>query len=249
MLVEALLARDRDRVFFTLASSSGATQPPCNSGAPPAVSMPVSAPDIPISEICEAFTEDKHHGQTSQRASLVPRTLKPLTKSDLKRTLQCENPCACCCHDTRLTRATPYWGSSWFGNLYLPRSFFHRSFASCNVQTCRRTHKSCQLAKIKFFFPSWFLSVEMKIRLEAFPVHFYLQTPRRVPNMSPIFRCVVRMDIEGVRKLLVSGEASVNDVNEEGWGVLHVCFQTESKMHYLSSPALVCRTPYFKPFL
>ncbi len=35
------------------------------------------------------------------------------------------------------------------------------------------------------------------------------------------------MNIDGVRGLLGSGEASVNDVDTEGWGVLHVCFQTK----------------------
>ncbi|PSS01013.1 hypothetical protein PHLCEN_2v4088 [Hermanssonia centrifuga] len=208
----AVLAYNQDRLYcmFALSPSSGVVQPFPNPGAPTAVSTPV--PDIPVSEGREASAEGQSHGQST----LAPRTSRRLTAKDIKETLQCESPCGCCCHDKRLTRATPYWGTSWFGNLYLPRSFFHRSLISCNVQTCRRTQKNRHIANIKWFFPLWFVAVDMKIRLKAFPVHFCLQTPRRVPRTSPIFRCIRRMDINDVRGLLVSGEASVNDVDEVG---------------------------------
>ncbi|PSR72678.1 hypothetical protein PHLCEN_2v11452 [Hermanssonia centrifuga] len=165
----------RDPGILMLAASSGAVQPPVNPSALPAVSMLV--PDIPVSEGHETSTEGQSHGQTLQLISFAPRISRPLTTKGIKEPLRCEIPCECCCHDTRLTHATPYWGSSWFGNLYLPRSFFHRSFASCNVQTCRRTQKNRQIAKIKFFFPSWFIAVDMNIRLETFPVHFLLADP------------------------------------------------------------------------
>lgn len=238
----AILAYNQDRMYCMLSSisSSNIDPQPSNPCALPAVPMPV--PAIPVSDACKGSDGGRPLRQTSQSISVAPRTSRPLTVKDLKEPLQCETPCECCCHDTRLTRATPYWGSSWFGNLYLPRSFFHRSFASCNVQTCRRTQKNRQIAKIKFFFPSWFIAVDMKIRLEVFPVHFCLwQTPRRVPGTSPIFRCIKRMDIDGVRGLLGSGEASVNDVDENGWGVLHVCFQTKLSIYFSFSALARCR--------
>ncbi|PSS01010.1 hypothetical protein PHLCEN_2v4085 [Hermanssonia centrifuga] len=167
-------------------------------------------PPIMSGRPSEASHSEDHSMPTTQRKG-----------AGNSKPLQCENPCECCCHDTKLTRASPPWLAPLFGNLYLPCSFFRRSLTSCNIQTCRRTQKNRQIAKIKFFFPSWFIAVDMKIRLQVFPVHLCLQTPRRVPRTSPIFRCIQRIDIEGVKELLVSGKASVNDVDERGWSVLH----------------------------
>ncbi len=244
----AILAYNQDRMYCMLSSisSSNVDRQSSNPCAPPAVPMPVS--DIPVSDDCEGSSGGRPLRRTSQSISVAPRMSRPLTMKDLKEPLQCETPCECCCHDTRLTHATPYWGSSWFGNLYLPRCFFHRSFTCCNVQTCRRTQKNRQIAKIKWFFPSWFIAVDMKIRLQAFPVHFCLQTPRRVPETSPIFGCIQRMDIDGVRGLLGSAEASVNDVDEDGWAVLHVCSQTEMSI-YFSSPASARCIPNLRLFI
>ncbi|PSR77195.1 hypothetical protein PHLCEN_2v8024 [Hermanssonia centrifuga] len=77
------------------------------------------------------------------------------------------------------------------------------------------------MTTLKYFFPSWFIAVDMKIRLESFPVQFCLQTPRRVSHTSPLFLAIAHSDIEGVRELLLSHRASVNDVDPHGRGVLH----------------------------
>ncbi len=213
------IAYNQDKIFFRLASSPDFTKLPADSRQ----SHPRSIPESDVSASAHSMPRD----QELNRISVAPRTSRPLTTNNLKLPLQCEDPCECCCHDASLTRASPHWLAPLIGNLYLPRSFFHWSFSSCNVPTCRRTRRTRQIAKIKLFFPSWFIAVDMKIRLQTFPVYFCLQTPRRIPDTSPIFICIRGLDIEGTRRLLVSGEASVNDVDEHGFGVLHVRSQTK----------------------
>ncbi len=210
----AAIAHNQDKIFNMLASSPEATRSPDNS-------LPTLPVTVLMSDVhrCQASVEEQHPNQIFDSIT-VPHISRRLTTGDLP--LKCGIRCKCCCHDIRLTRASPYWLAPFFGNLFLPRSFFHRSFSSCSLQTCRRTQKIRQMAKVKFFFPSWFIAVDMKIRLQAFPVHFCLQTPRRVPDTSPIFRCIMRMDIEGLKDLLVSGQASINDLDGDGYGVLHV---------------------------
>ncbi len=180
----------------------------------------------------ESSAQSRHFDSPSP----TPDIGNPLTHTQLARShphcercpsaselpLQCHNACECRCHDTTLTRASPYILAPVFGNLFLPRSFFYWSFASCDVQTCRRRQRNCQMTTLKYFFPSWFIAVDMKIRLESFPVQFCLQTPRRVSRTSPLFLAIAHSDIEGVRELLLSHRGSVNDVDPHGRGVLHV---------------------------
>jgi hypothetical protein len=51
---------------------------------------------------------------------------------------------------------------------------------------------------------------------------FKLSMPRTIPNDSPIFKICRTGDIVGVRDILSSRQASVFDIDSEGWTLLHV---------------------------
>jgi hypothetical protein len=51
-----------------------------------------------------------------------------------------------------------------------------------------------------------------------------LRTFNLRPGWSPIFEYASRGDLQGVRRLIEDGLASPNDVDPDGWTVLHVSF-------------------------
>ncbi|KAI0690963.1 hypothetical protein BC835DRAFT_1362314, partial [Cytidiella melzeri] len=54
------------------------------------------------------------------------------------------------------------------------------------------------------------------------PFYVSIHTPRFVRNDAPIWRFILRADVDGLRELFLSGEASVHDVDEDGDTVLSV---------------------------
>lgn len=78
------------------------------------------------------------------------------------------------------------------------------------------------VSQVKWFLPTWFVYVEKMIQLSVFPVDFRIQTPRMVEWSSPVLSSAWKMDINAVDLLLKSGQATINDVNPHGDGLLHV---------------------------
>ena len=62
-----------------------------------------------------------------------------------------------------------------------------------------------------------------------------LQTYNVRPEWSPIFARASRGDMEGVRSLLEEGLASLNDVDPEGWTVLHVCLSSFTTFFFIDT--------------
>ncbi|KAI0686921.1 hypothetical protein BC835DRAFT_425389 [Cytidiella melzeri] len=69
-----------------------------------------------------------------------------------------------------------------------------------------------------WYFPSWMIRVEAQI---LSPFYLSIHTPRYVRSDAPIWRLILSEDVDGMRELFRSGEASVHDVDEGGRTVLH----------------------------
>jgi hypothetical protein len=82
-----------------------------------------------------------------------------------------------------------------------------------------------------------------------------LQTFHLRPGWSPIFEYVNHGDLQGVLNLIHNGFASPNDVDQEGWTVLHVGFVYSPNMMYqpiliyFSLQLLLINSPYANCFL
>ncbi|KAI0690958.1 hypothetical protein BC835DRAFT_1362269, partial [Cytidiella melzeri] len=62
-----------------------------------------------------------------------------------------------------------------------------------------------------------------KVEAQVFsPFYLSIRTPRFVRSDAPIWQLILRADVDGVRELFLSGEASVHDVDEDGDTVLYV---------------------------
>ncbi len=81
---------------------------------------------------------------------------------------------------------------------------------------------------VKYYFPSWFVQIEMDLRFEALPVHFYIRTPRIVSRLSMYvwhWKFHWNADPKRFRQLLASRLLTVNDIDEQGRSLLHVRVQ------------------------
>lgn len=50
-----------------------------------------------------------------------------------------------------------------------------------------------------------------------------LKTLRVLPSDAEIFRLVSIGDLEGIKTVFSNGQASVNDIDDQRWSLLHVC--------------------------
>lgn len=140
--------------------------------------------------------------------------------------LGCLKDCSCRCHHRSIIRS-PRYLSNYLGDIFLGASnlpFCFSALIRCNEQTCRRSRSSS--TELKYFFPSWvsrvMMSFSVSFTLQMLPLNVCLQSRRTIPYDSPILVCVQEGNIDGVRSLLRSGEASLNDVDPYGLGLLYV---------------------------
>lgn len=74
---------------------------------------------------------------------------------------------------------------------------------------------------IKYYFPSWFKQINVEIRVEnQSSIHFSLRIPRMVRRRD--LSWLRKATVDEVRAKLWSRELTVNDVDSNGFTVLHV---------------------------
>lgn len=140
--------------------------------------------------------------------------------------LQCLKNCSCRCHYRSVIRSPRYF-SNYLGDFFFRVSNVPWCFSplvQCNEQSCRRSIGSS--AELRYFLPSWLsgsiASFNVNFILRMLPLNICLQTRQTIPYDSPILVCVQERDTEGIRSLLRSGRASLNDVDPYGLGLLYV---------------------------
>lgn len=148
--------------------------------------------------------------------------------------LRCFEECPCRCHYRTVVRS-PRLLSECLGDFFLGCSSLPWSLSSyvqCDEQSCRRSRSS--MMELRYFLPSWFsyavarFSVNFSLRL--LPLNVCLQTRQTIPYDSPILVCTQDGDIEGMRRLLRLGAASLNDVDPYGLGLLYVSMPSPKAM-------------------
>lgn len=164
-----------------------------------------------------AHSENSQPHRPRYRASVTVSKATPLT---------CLAECPCRCHYRSVIRS-PRHLSNYLGDLFLGCSnlpWCFAGFARCNEQTCRRSRSSA--AELKYFLPPWYsyavANFGIRFTFRMFPLSVCLQTRQTIPYDSPILVSVQEGDIEGMRRILRSGTASLNDVDPYGLGLLYV---------------------------
>ncbi|KAJ3555003.1 hypothetical protein NM688_g2812 [Phlebia brevispora] len=131
--------------------------------------------------------------------------------------IRCQLNCPCRCHK-RTIPIVPRQLIPWVGGLYVPPSLFSALASSstpCDDPSCKR--RQSDLFTIKYYLPSWFAEVTADIRLKVFPVHFCIRTQRVVKSLA-----YLNTDsLDDIRRKLSSRELTVNDVQPNGFTVLH----------------------------
>lgn len=140
--------------------------------------------------------------------------------------LQCFEGCSCRCHRRAVIRS-PRSMSGLVGDVFIGYSNLPWSLSglvACTEQTCRRSQRI--KADMAHFSPPWvgqvIGSLTVSVRLRWLPLNIHVRSRQVIPYDSPITMCVQQGDLDGARKLLLSGEASVNDVDPYGLGLLYV---------------------------
>lgn len=107
----------------------------------------------------------------------------------------------------------------WFGNIRIHEAMVTSLISWtrwCDDHECVQTRESLSL--VKWYLPSWFGKIHAEVALQSFPLHFVIQTPRFVASLGVLGD----ISFEALKMKLWTRELTVNDVDAEGFSVLHV---------------------------
>ena len=136
--------------------------------------------------------------------------------------LGCLRGCACRCHFRSVIRS-PRLLSNFLGDIMLGSSnlpWAVSRFSKCDEQTCRRMRYP--ETEVKYILPSWFGNAVASFRadfaIRFLPLSIHIRTLNTIRYDSPILVCTQEGNLEGIMKLLQSGDASLYDVDPYGLG-------------------------------
>lgn len=130
--------------------------------------------------------------------------------------------CICACHrPSSEICPIPSWLNPWLGKANIPRTLPASLVPSwfpcqCDNPYCLKNQQ--KTPTVRYYPPAWFAHVEASIRFEAFPVHFYIQTPRVVPSLSYL----LNISFNEFQIKLSTRELTLHDIEPNGRSVLHV---------------------------
>jgi hypothetical protein len=148
-----------------------------------------------------------------------PRSLTRSTKADpLSSEPRCMGWCSCRCHRI-LNLKSPQALSSSVGDVTIR---FRAERSGCNESSCTRRNKSTTI--ITYRFPKWLTNsaIHFSLASTALSVQSNLKTLRIIPDSAEIFGAVSTGDLLGMQRLFELGKASVHDVDQHNWTLLHV---------------------------
>lgn len=87
---------------------------------------------------------------------------------------------------------------------------------------CKRRSKSTTI--ITYRFPKWLTNsaIHFSLASSALSTQCNLTTLRIIPDSAEIFGAVSTGDLVGIQRLFQEGRASIYDVDERNWTLLHV---------------------------
>jgi hypothetical protein len=131
----------------------------------------------------------------------------------------------------QLILSTPY--RTFFGTVYYRTQVIQKQFAVDDETAEQRETKKT----IVFYPASWFRRLGMRYGFNAMASYrhgswqYGLRPVHAVPDNSLILRFCETGNVDAVREMFISGQASIYDTNSRGWSLLHVslwrCFDAK----------------------
>ncbi len=139
---------------------------------------------------------------------------------------KCERFCRCKCHVQKQV-GLPQWTKAVVGSLY--GSFTGSAMPGppeCDYARCRQS--GAYSTQLSYIFPSWLMGKSVSVsgtwsKLSGPAVTWTLRMPRVIPDQNRIWSLVEAGSVANVRKAFENNEASIHDVDEAGFTLLHVC--------------------------
>ena len=148
--------------------------------------------------------------------------LSAVISGRVKNARLCPRDCLCPSHSRALYK-TPQLLQYVTGRLFLGYNGRPVVRKQC-LSSCRQ--RESEAIQMTYFFPRWFvqraISVSMNNGLLGTPT-FNIKIRRLVPEMSNLFSLSRYGDVDGLRNLFVTRQASPDDVHcRGGWTAIHV---------------------------
>lgn len=181
--------------------------------------------DIQLSISNRAATSES--GNTSvdhQDTERPPYSAFPTDTASARRsTDRCASSCSCVCHRP-YQLSTPSFLTNLMGHLSV--NYGGQAFVKvpCNERNCKRRKESA--ARMTYRFPNWALDrvVHLALSSGALNTKVNLNTMRVLPDSAEVFAVISRGDIDKLRDLFKSGQASIYDVSRSNWTLVHTAF-------------------------
>ena len=139
--------------------------------------------------------------------------------------------CSCVCHKP-IQLYSPASSSRVAGALAVDGDLTR---APCNEKMCNRRQSSA--LRVTYRSPSWLMArvFTMTVTFVLGNPQLSLQTMRVLPRRAEIFRLVCINDLQGMKRMFADGTASVYDVDDQQWSLVHV--------RQISPPSIVPGSP------
>ncbi|RVX76086.1 hypothetical protein B0A52_00443 [Exophiala mesophila] len=155
------------------------------------------------------------------REPYTPNTIKA-TSTD-KDIPICRSLCSCICHRPYLL-STPTMFSRIFGRLSIDMPGNGLPMVRCTERQCQRRRDIS--GNMTYQLPGWMLDrmVRISVKKTALNTHINLNTMRILPDSAEIFSVVSRGDLNRLRDMFATQQASIYDISSAGWTLVHTSF-------------------------
>jgi hypothetical protein len=175
------------------------------------ISHPSSILDVELSKLSIASTSNYEH---------IP---KPSFRVYTSQTPvgACQPSCKCKCHQVS-PRPLPHHLRRTFRSLFPKVQGDEHMMRRCSRLECRKSN--ARLGQIFFVLRSVFLSKAIRLSTMARGLQLKIQvkTYRVIRECSEVIRYVQVGNLEGLKRVISYGQATPNDMGEDGWSLLHV---------------------------
>ena len=144
----------------------------------------------------------------------------------------CSRSCSCVCHRTCQFRA-PSFLTGALGFLVFTSRGTPFITETCTERMCKRKAKFS--ASMSYRFPPWLVARAFYLSVSSSPRNMTssLITMRVLPGSARVFAVVANGKINELRSMFQKGQASIYDIDEQNWTLLHVCeFHSGQRGHY-----------------
>jgi len=144
-------------------------------------------------------------------------------RTSYRRIALCDPACRCSCHSER-RKQTPLFLNRLMGSLFLGYTGVPIFPRPCDDSHC--TQRSFPSAQLTYFFPEWFFRRMLILAMAFDPVggpQVTLRMPLILPDTAKIFHLATSGDIDAIKTMFKTGQASPFDVSSTfGYSLLHV---------------------------